>query len=205
MAPYDPQWLGRLRSLLADHSTNASSQAAYDALVRAVDSYLASRPLADQSGRSRPSVAEARQATTRLRKQLQKAQDALADLPINALSAFTNELGEPRGAAVRQLDRFIAAAERTEASLQAQPDKPSDDDRVVLAHDVALVIEHYLGRRPAVTRPKTNVTGARGGGLYAQILDLTLKIAGIPSADLGALMDRARRLRDDPDVPHNPP
>jgi len=170
------------------------------ALLEAADNYRTSFPLVDkQVRRLRPRIADARTATSKLKRQLVAARETAQALPVDAIGALAEATDASRGAFVQDLERQILSVDTALAWLKKQPHKPKDHDRNTLALEVALVFRDILKLKPASTRdtdPKLKPGSLAAG--YARVLRRTLAVAGWPQVDLGPVIDRGLVLLTDP-------
>lgn len=156
-------------------------------LERIVQNYRESFPILSDGRRLRSSVKEAR---THLRK---IDQGITSDLPSNFLA--TRELLK---AQVKNPDRAAVGALE---GLEDRPDHETDEFRVVLASEIAELLEDY--QLPvSMTRddPEADQPTERGAA-YARLLRAVLKAAGAePPNDLLPLMRAGKQTLDERDA-----
>ncbi len=113
---------------------------------------------------------------------------------------------------------MVAAAERALEIAKKRDSKPSDDeqksleyikqpdnDRKILAGQVALVFQDVLQLKPAATHDKAdNVTTSRGGAAYARVLRTVFEMAGIRNPANGTPLDLKHDIKDGLDLLRNP-
>jgi hypothetical protein len=206
---FEPALVASLKTMLGQlpKQTPQSVQHSTAELLEIADAYRASFSLLDAAGRrSRPSLAESRQAMKKLAKLLDDANEVFGALPVTAKQSFATAAGAPLGPLAQSLAHYSQAAHAALESLLKQANKPSDDARTVLALQVALVFRDTLGLKATTTRINSiNVTGTRGGASYARVLSITLALAGWPNVSLGPLIDSGLELLGDKALPHNVP
>jgi len=182
---------------------------AVDELMAAADNYLMSRPLVDdRDHHSVPTVAEARRAMAQLHRDLTKAQQQLANLPLNAKHTLStvyeaqntaSALSADRQSAMRLInagvERILSATAAALTTLKALPDKTPDYFRVVLAYQVAVVFVDVLKLHPSSTLERQlKENNPRGGAAYDRVLRATLKAAKVDSFDSGPLVSNGLKL-----------
>lgn len=205
MTQFDPMLIARLRREVDALSgqTAGTTEEAMVLLLAASGSYRDSFPIVDRNKRrSRPSISEARSGMANLTKRLAAADDAVEALNLTAKIALGATTDSSIGHFRHRLESLKVAATAAQELLAAQPDKQKDNDRIVLARNVALVFRDVLGVKPAATRDTAyQVTGKRGGAGYARVLRATLELAGWPNTDLGPVIDGGLDLLNDPELP----
>jgi hypothetical protein len=178
---------------------------AVDSLMNAAGTYIASMPLVDaEDQRSRPGIAEARASLLALHKAFCTAEKLLDNLPLNAMMALTDANDSSLGELKYDFERLLLTIETARHLVLSEPDKPKDAYRAVLAYEVAVVFVDILKIPPSSTSKKQlteNKYTARGGAIYARVLDATLKAAGVANCDLGPLILEGRRLLKDQHLP----
>ena len=205
---FDPALVAQLKGLLAGlpKQTTVSVNQGLRELLESAHTYRSSFPITDSKGRrSRPNLAESRQAMTKLAKHLLGAQAILEQMPLSGKQALATAAEAPLGPLGATVSEYALAAKAALVTLKSQPNKAPDNDRAALALQVAVVFRDILKHKPASTRNSINVTGKRHGAAYASVLQTTLQLAGWHNVDLGPLIDRGLRLLRDPGLPHNMP
>ena len=180
------------------------------ALMDAADQYKASRPLVDPKGRrSKPNLAEAREAVAVLHKhltkahdQLSKAVDKLSALPVDAIAAIGWATEAPVGKMRFDIENVCTAAQLALDQLNARPHKVADAARNVLAYQVAVVFIEILKLKPSSTSAKQlKEFQPRGGAAYARVLAATLHVAGVTDHDISPLITSGLRLLKESHLP----
>lgn len=144
-------------------------------------------------------IGQTRKELKELETSLNKTKEYLGALSPQALSMFCEEIEAPRGLATQRIDSLMSAAQRALDKATKLPNKVPDVARNVLCGQVARILDS-LGEKLALTRDTDeNVTGGRGGAVYARLLKATLAHAGDqPPADPLPLMRIGLKYLDNP-------
>lgn len=183
--------------------------------------YIVSQDAHGHKLRTRPGIADTRKCLEGLKTKLHAAQNFASAMLPGAINLFCDEYGQPLGKLLKQLEEAIQAVEKALTAARHHPDQEKNNDLIILAYNVAIVMQDFLRITPTSTRDTAeNVNFTKGGAVYARLLRGILDLAGfnvrskprkqseqseLGDKDLGRLIDAALRLLKDPSLPRNYP
>jgi hypothetical protein len=169
---------------------------AFDKLNKIAEVYKNSKIIVDDNQRrSNPKISGARAITQKILNDLKNANSLIEYLPVNVINAVSKVSNAPAGKTHNEIRNAIEIYEKALIYLQAEPDKKSDVDRVILGYEVALVFINVLGVTPTTTSDKhPNLKPLSKGANYAKVLRATLQLAGVQNVDISNLIAKVFRL-----------